>query len=121
MDLQGLGSTHAFLGAIEAKTLGAPAPDVPATLTDLWRQRLDRWDISDLILDRMLKDSLFDLGLPLAAYWVTALWDFLFKATNHNLDRPSSLVRAEPCLLDLKELVRLLRIPLAKGEVAQPP
>jgi hypothetical protein len=117
-DLQGLGRTHAFVGAIEAKALETPAPDVPATATDLWRRYFDRWGSSDPIA-QMLEDSFFDLGEILATYWVRALWDFLVKATNHNLARPPSLVKAVPCLLDLKELVRLLRIPLAKGEIAQ--
>ena len=118
MDLQGLGKTHAFIGAIEANALEAPASDAPKTATDLWRRYLDRSGSSDPIA-QMLEVSFFDLGEILATYWVRALWDFLVKATNQNLARPPSLVKAAPCLLNLKELVRLLRIPLAKGVVAQ--
>jgi hypothetical protein len=117
-DLQGLGTTHAFIGALEAKALKAPPPDVPATATDLWRQYFDRCGSSDPIA-QMLEESFLNLGEILATYWIRALWDFLVKATNDNLARPPSLVKAVPCLLDLKELVRLLRIPLAKGEIAQ--
>jgi hypothetical protein len=87
MDLQGLGKTHAFIGAIEAKALKAPIPDVPATATDLWRYYFDRWGSSDSIT-QMLEDSFFGLGEILGTYWVRALWDFLVKATNHNLARP---------------------------------
>jgi hypothetical protein len=117
-DLQGLGRTHAFIGAIEAKAFKVPIPDAPAMATDLWRYYFDRGGSSDPIV-QMLEDSLDDLGEILANYWVRALWDFLAKATNRDLSRPASLVKAVPCLLDLKELVRLLRIPIAKGEIAQ--
>lgn len=118
VDLQGLGKTHAFIGGIEAKSLSAANPSAPAAAIDLWRRYFDLCGTSDSICE-VLGDSLQDIGHILATYWVRALWDFLIKATNRNLSRPATIVDAVPRLLDLKELVRLLRVPLAKGVVAQ--
>jgi hypothetical protein len=118
MDFQGLGKTHAFIGGIEAKAHNAPTPTSFTTATHLWRFYFDHGSDANSIA-KMFEDSLPDVGIVLATYWVRALWDFLVKATNRNLSRPASLVVAVPRLLDLKELVRLLRVPLAKGEIAQ--
>jgi hypothetical protein len=118
MDFQGLGKTHAFIGGIEAKVHNAPTSTSFTSATDLWRFYFDQGSCSDSIA-RMLGDTLPDIGHILAAYWIRVLWDFLVKATNRNLYRPASLVLAVPRLLDPKELVRLLRVPLAKGEIAR--
>jgi len=118
LDLQGLGKTHAFLCGIEARTIGKSIPTELSTSSELWQFYFDQCSLSNKIC-KMMDDSLLDLGGIFATYWVRALWDFLAKASNRSLPRPSSLVNAVPRLLDLKELVRLLRAPLAKGEVAQ--
>jgi hypothetical protein len=116
LDLQGLGKTHAFLGGIEAKVIAKPTPESLSTSSEVWQHYFTQGSSSDAIC-KMMDDSLVDLGAILATYWVRALWDFLTKAANRRLSRPATLVAAVPNLLDLRELVRLLRAPLSKGEI----